>query len=646
MYFLICHLNDEKLLILLDVNTFNGIENLMTNPPHKLSSMHYMVMIYFVYLGFCYIIKFGDFNNIKDNMAYMVGVVSYFSLVATLYILMTLAIRQLFKQSRLIDSILIITTMLLILFTYLDFKIYSLSGLHVNSFLLEFLSQPNAMKQAGVSARYVFVASYPLVIIFVVALFIKKFSGKTPFSISLTKVVGVLTFFSFSTYGIYSIQMFSGGQSGWVMKRSLPYFLTPSNYSIRRAVNLILPNATMENVSKSHYQDKSHAPTQNIPTPQVITPYNIVIVVAESFRATDMELSPEVTPNLYRWNDSGTLFVNNYSASNCTHFSIFSILTGKSPIHYNDFRINQKQPLTMRILDEAGYTVTTSESISLDWYDLANFIFNDNVQRNIMGGKLEIIKKANEEGLNESIYADIAVTNHAIYSAIKHKELAKPYFNLVYYNSTHFDYNYMENDPTFTPSLKGSIDLSNITTQNEKLELVNRFKNSLHFVDSEFGRLMDNLHQLGTLDNTIVVFTGDHGEELFENGVIGHNTKINKFQTQVPLFIHLPAKLPKLVSNNIQSHLNIMPTIFNIISPSFPADYFMGSDISTETSGQVFISNCGPGFPDGFALLNNDQKVTFEYLDGYLELEPNQSVPLAHKNRMLQQLISILNSDK
>lgn len=46
----------------------------------------------------------------------------------------------------------------------------------------------------------------------------------------------------------------------------------------------------------------------------------------------------------------------------------------------------------------------------------------------------------------------------------------------------------------------------------------NRYLNSVHHLDSQFGRVFDYLKQHDLLKNTVVLMLGDHGEEFLENG--------------------------------------------------------------------------------------------------------------------------------
>jgi len=54
------------------------------------------------------------------------------------------------------------------------------------------------------------------------------------------------------------------------------------------------------------------------------------------------------------------------------------------------------------------------------------------------------------------------------------------------------------------------------------------------------GRLMGYLEDAGIADNTLVVFTSDHGEELWEHGEFGHGQSVHGEQMHVPLVLRGP----------------------------------------------------------------------------------------------------------
>ncbi|MGE0352459.1 MAG: sulfatase [Gemmatimonadales bacterium] len=63
-------------------------------------------------------------------------------------------------------------------------------------------------------------------------------------------------------------------------------------------------------------------------------------------------------------------------------------------------------------------------------------------------------------------------------------------------------------------------------------------------LDAELGRLLDSLAADGTLDNTIVVVTSDHGEHLGDHGRLGHMNSLYRPLLRVPLVIRYPGRVP------------------------------------------------------------------------------------------------------
>jgi len=59
------------------------------------------------------------------------------------------------------------------------------------------------------------------------------------------------------------------------------------------------------------------------------------------------------------------------------------------------------------------------------------------------------------------------------------------------------------------------------------------------FADEMVGALLDRLDRLGIADNTLVIVTADHGEELFDHGVFEHDWMFNT-NLLVPLVMRLP----------------------------------------------------------------------------------------------------------
>jgi iduronate 2-sulfatase len=71
------------------------------------------------------------------------------------------------------------------------------------------------------------------------------------------------------------------------------------------------------------------------------------------------------------------------------------------------------------------------------------------------------------------------------------------------------------------------------------LNLIRGYRACVSFLDAQVGRVLDELDRLGLRENTLVVFWGDHGYHLGENGLW---TKMTNFErgTRVPLIVSAP----------------------------------------------------------------------------------------------------------
>jgi membrane-anchored protein YejM (alkaline phosphatase superfamily) len=155
----------------------------------------------------------------------------------------------------------------------------------------------------------------------------------------------------------------------------------------------------------------------------------------------------------------------------------------------------------------------------------------------------------------------------------------------------------------------------------------NRYVNSNHHLDQQFGRIIDSLRADGLLENTIVIITGDHGEEFMENGRWGHNSTFSEQQIRVPLIVYLPGRQPS-VQTTMTSHMDLPATVLtalagehdssayssgaNLMAADYDRDYAIISDwhgdaVATAGFKHILSSKARRG---GMALTrSNDQPV-------------------------------------
>ncbi|MHC4745264.1 MAG: sulfatase-like hydrolase/transferase [Planctomycetota bacterium] len=89
-------------------------------------------------------------------------------------------------------------------------------------------------------------------------------------------------------------------------------------------------------------------------------------------------------------------------------------------------------------------------------------------------------------------------------------------------------------------------------------------------LDHEFGRLMATLKQLGLEDNTLVVFTSDHGDGHKSHG-IDHKNEPEEESCHIPLLMRLPGQIESgHEATNLISTIDLMPTILSLCGLPVP----------------------------------------------------------------------------
>lgn len=108
----------------------------------------------------------------------------------------------------------------------------------------------------------------------------------------------------------------------------------------------------------------------------------------------------------------------------------------------------------------------------------------------------------------------------------------------------------------------GHVELSN----DEMRFLATVYRLAVEGVDRAVGRLMDVLAADGVLEQSAIVFTADHGEELLDHGVVGHGQSLFDELVRVPLWIRVGSEAggPATAGETSQepaSHVDLLPTL-------------------------------------------------------------------------------------
>ena len=148
--------------------------------------------------------------------------------------------------------------------------------------------------------------------------------------------------------------------------------------------------------------------------------------------------------------------------------------------------------------------------------------------------------------------------------------------NFIYINKlgAHFPYEgkYPEDATKYSPHMA----LFEPLSDDSREKLINSYKNVIRW---NVGGFFKQLVRTGQLENTVVIYTSDHGQNLFDQGVSTHCNRISDspYQALVPLFIMTRNKSlldifekNSSINKNMTSHFNIFPTILTLMG--YPRD--------------------------------------------------------------------------
>lgn len=92
----------------------------------------------------------------------------------------------------------------------------------------------------------------------------------------------------------------------------------------------------------------------------------------------------------------------------------------------------------------------------------------------------------------------------------------------------------------------------------------NRYDAGIHSVDALLGTFLSELESEGILDNTFVILTSDHGEQLYEHGRIGHERSVNREVLHVPWIVCGPEVVPRRITAPV-GLVDMTPTILDLV---------------------------------------------------------------------------------
>ena len=91
-----------------------------------------------------------------------------------------------------------------------------------------------------------------------------------------------------------------------------------------------------------------------------------------------------------------------------------------------------------------------------------------------------------------------------------------------------------------------------------------RYREEVEYLDTQVGALLDRIDTVS--DDTLVIMTADHGEDLGEHGSPGHVSRLYESVVRVPLVMRWPGHVPEgLRIPDPVAHIDMLPTVLDLL---------------------------------------------------------------------------------
>lgn len=316
---------------------------------------------------------------------------------------------------------------------------------------------------------------------------------------------------------------------------------------------------------------------------------NILLVTVDTFRPDHLGYYGyplDTSPHLDTLASEGVFFKQAFSSSGWTTPGLISILTSLyEPTHAVDIRGRRLDPEVETLVDalrRTGYQVPdifflteipNFEHLGFEPYARRNELIHDGDE--ILFHWLEEEADPQRPFFLYYHYRDL----HLPYAA------GEPYESMFVPQSFAAPLSLFSAFKRFIAREKISIVKDNVMIERGNIDFAARdrpwvealYDAEIRRLDTEFfGRLRRTLAATGLDDNTLVVVSADHGEELLDRDLVGHISTFKEARlydeiTRIPLLMRLPGRLPAgLVLSELVQCIDIMPTLLELTDTPLP----------------------------------------------------------------------------
>jgi membrane-anchored protein YejM (alkaline phosphatase superfamily) len=304
-------------------------------------------------------------------------------------------------------------------------------------------------------------------------------------------------------------------------------------------------------------------------------PPNVVLLVTESLRHD--VFGPELMPRLTRWAEGGLTLTQHDAGTTYSHAALFALLYGRSPAIYHQTLNAHVPPQLCVTLRASGYECAYITGHPKVWLRREEFV-NPQTMDHFVHDDRGTWPDWDRRALDNLV----ELANHN----------QKPLFAIVLLMSSHFGYEY---PPEYERDLPVAHSTWNVTSPRAlgpeaELPHRNRYKNCMRFIDDLVSEA------IGRLDprRNLVIFTGDHGESINDDGRYTHGYSFAEIVTRTPFAMVGPGVTPGQLQRHTY-HADLLPSLLHLLHGSpVSVPHVQGSDWFSDPEPTAMLLSYAP----------------------------------------------------
>lgn len=497
-------------------------------------------------------------------------------------------------------SVLVVSLSIVQLMLFADHKIFTMFKFHFNGFVWNLITTPGGATSMGAGNDiYIYIIVLTAVLIAINSLLfqicLKGGLGKLKLTYKRKWTLAVIWILLVIICGVYERLLFGltyykGDTDILNASLNIPFYMPTTLAHMAKRMGIKRHEQKKKDALSVH-QTLNNYPLNKITESPQKHNYNIVWLVAESWRADTV--TPEIMPATTTFSKDSWVFKNHYSAGNGTRMALFGMFYGLYGSYWIPALSGRVEPVIMKVLRKRGYQFDIRTSAKFTYPEFENTIFS-HIPKNRMhqsdgrGGFVNDRRNVSE-----------------MLEFIKNRDKDKPFMTFLFFESPHAPYTFPE-ECVIRKDYLPHINYATVNIKKEIHRIKNRYINSVHHLDTQFSRIFNFLKRNSLMRDTIVIVTGDHGEEFLEAGHWGHNSEFHQEEIRPPFILRFPGGGSKII-RSISSHLDIQSTVAGLIGvENPPSDYSFGINLIAGNTRQYTI--CSDW--DNICYIDNEYKYT------------------------------------